>query len=437
MYKKVVSLLIAASACFFASAQQTREVNGGVDFQNVYNMGAKTGYSHWSVEVHGGLNTINDRAGKYFKDNKWGSCIKSNPQVGAQVEYTFTQFWGIGADYTWALCNQENYDCVDNEISAFVSVNMANLLAPYRSWKKFQAYANFGVGDAVASWKNVTDLKGNKMEDNTVATHPFVWPGLNLEYIFDDNLSFGLNGQARVFLADPEMGKCFHPTNNGGNTQYQANISVRYKFAGNRNVRNSNPKRQVDYSLDLKDQLTMINRQARRLDSLSQATAEEIESLKSENMALKRTVKAQQDSIENISRRAALAEATIYNPTETESKLIKASLSDLRFETGKAIIMPESYPSLDNLANLISSHLEWNVMLSGHTDSYGNPEKNLKLSKDRAAAVKDYLVKKGIDERRVRSAGFGDKDPIAPNNTPEGRAKNRRVELELFTKSAE
>lgn len=438
MNRKLLTLFFAVVTAFTANAQDgdVREVNGGVDFRNVYNMGKKNSYVKWSVELHGGINAVDDLDGKYLEGNKWASCVKNHPVFGVQGEYDFTQLWGIGFDYTWLKNDQKNYDNTVQEFSLFASANVANLFAPYRKLNKFNAYLNFGVGDALASWKNVTDNEdeNKKWKDDKIATHPFIYPGVQFEYNLDDMFSVGIGTQARIFFADPELGRCFHPTTNGGNINYIGTASVRYKFGADRNIRNSNIKKQVDYSLDIKDQLTLINRQARRIDSLAHASEAEISNLRAENERLRKELKTQQDSLDKVAKRTLEVERRVVNPSEDESKLIKASLSDLRFETGKAIIKVESYPSLDQLAELIKSHKEWNVMLSGYTDNAGDPEKNLILSRDRAAAVKAYLVNKGVDAGSIQSVGYGDKDPIAPNNTPAGRAKNRRVELELYTR---
>jgi outer membrane protein OmpA-like peptidoglycan-associated protein len=71
------------------------------------------------------------------------------------------------------------------------------------------------------------------------------------------------------------------------------------------------------------------------------------------------------------------------------------------------------------------------IKIEGHTDNAGDDDKNMKLSEDRAAAVKTYLVSKGVSEDRITSEGFGETMPIADNNTAAGKTKNRRVELKV------
>lgn len=112
-----------------------------------------------------------------------------------------------------------------------------------------------------------------------------------------------------------------------------------------------------------------------------------------------------------------------------EEEILKKAFSNLEFETGKDIIKQGSLSSLDELAELMKKKSSWKLKLSGHTDNQGNAAANLKLSERRAKAVKNYLVKKGIDDSRFKVEWFGHKKPIADNKTPEGRQKNRRVEM--------
>lgn len=106
-------------------------------------------------------------------------------------------------------------------------------------------------------------------------------------------------------------------------------------------------------------------------------------------------------------------------------------LSFVFFDTDKSILKPESFSSLDSLATLLITEKKYFITVTGHTDNSGDELKNLQLSKDRAKAVADYLVSKGVNPDRIRSEGKGSAIPVADNSTPEGRAKNRRVEYTL------
>lgn len=114
--------------------------------------------------------------------------------------------------------------------------------------------------------------------------------------------------------------------------------------------------------------------------------------------------------------------------TEVIKKLNDFSKSIL-FDTSKATIKAESTAKLDEIVKVMNEYSNANFKLEGHTDSTGNAAKNLQLSKDRAAAVKDYLIAKGVSADRLSSEGYGITKPIASNKTVEGRAQNRRVEI--------
>lgn len=110
----------------------------------------------------------------------------------------------------------------------------------------------------------------------------------------------------------------------------------------------------------------------------------------------------------------------------------KIVLNNILFELGKAILTTGSYGELDKLVGVLLDNPQMKIEISGHTDNTGNPVINAKLSTDRARAVVDYLVKKGIDRGRLSYMGYGSEQPIADNTTAAGKAKNRRVEFKVL-----
>ncbi|MCS6824905.1 MAG: OmpA family protein [Cytophagaceae bacterium] len=111
---------------------------------------------------------------------------------------------------------------------------------------------------------------------------------------------------------------------------------------------------------------------------------------------------------------------------------LNLAFQNLLFEVDKDIIKESSYPSLDALAKVMRNNPKYKLYLEGHTDSDGDDEHNMDLSKRRAAAVKKYLVSKGVQEYRITTDGFGETRPVDTNATPEGRKKNRRVEMNII-----
>ncbi len=107
-------------------------------------------------------------------------------------------------------------------------------------------------------------------------------------------------------------------------------------------------------------------------------------------------------------------------------------LEDCNFETGKANLEPESYAVIDELIAFMTRKEDEKIELGGHTDNVGKPAANLKLSQERAEAVRAYMIAKGIAEDRIMAKGYGSTVPIADNKTEEGRAQNRRTEVKLL-----
>jgi len=105
--------------------------------------------------------------------------------------------------------------------------------------------------------------------------------------------------------------------------------------------------------------------------------------------------------------------------------------ADAFFDFDKAVLKPEGKAKLDDLVNKIKAINLEVIIAVGHTDSVGSDAYNQKLSVRRSEAVKAYLVTKGIEKNRVYTEGKGEKQPVADNKTTEGRAKNRRVEIEV------
>ncbi|MDD3478791.1 MAG: OmpA family protein [Paludibacteraceae bacterium] len=106
-------------------------------------------------------------------------------------------------------------------------------------------------------------------------------------------------------------------------------------------------------------------------------------------------------------------------------------LNNIFFDFGKATLKPESNEELDNMVKILNENSKMEIQIAGHTDNVGSDDANMKLSDDRANAVRSYLISKGINETRITAKGFGETKPIATNDTDEGRQINRRVEFTI------
>ena len=136
-------------------------------------------------------------------------------------------------------------------------------------------------------------------------------------------------------------------------------------------------------------------------------------------------------------RREALASLsrppeTPASPTRCQDALAAAlGRRQIYFESNKAVIRPVSYPVLDRLAEAAKNCPARSIEISGHTDQRGSRQKNIRLSRNRAQAVIDYLIKKGVPAQRLTIVGYGPTKPVASNATATGMQRNRRVEFTL------
>ncbi len=108
-------------------------------------------------------------------------------------------------------------------------------------------------------------------------------------------------------------------------------------------------------------------------------------------------------------------------------------LEKVQFELGSDRLLEVSFPLLDEIARVMQENEQLElVQIEGHTDSTGGAARNRELSKQRAESVRQYLIGKGIGKDRMIAKGFGPDKPIQPNDTPEGRDANRRVEFNIL-----
>ena len=151
-----------------------------------------------------------------------------------------------------------------------------------------------------------------------------------------------------------------------------------------------------------------------------QATAEQLAVEQSARIAAeKKTGEAQ----------AALAKMAALK--EDERGMVITLSGSVLFRSGEATLMPGAETRLDQVVDALAAETNRSVLVEGYTDSQGTVDYNLDLSQRRANAVRDYLVHRGYPAGRVQARGIGEADPIADNNTDEGRANNRRVEIIL------
>jgi OmpA-OmpF porin, OOP family len=108
------------------------------------------------------------------------------------------------------------------------------------------------------------------------------------------------------------------------------------------------------------------------------------------------------------------------------------TLNNVYFETGSASLTSDSFAELKDLLEYMQLKKSTVIEIAGHTDNVGQPESNLLLSQRRAESVRDYLLRNGIERHRIAAKGYGEEQPVAANETAEGRMANRRTEVRIL-----
>jgi cytochrome c oxidase subunit 2 len=134
-----------------------------------------------------------------------------------------------------------------------------------------------------------------------------------------------------------------------------------------------------------------------------------------------------------VQQRAKAFSESIKTAVEATNPADKTlALENISFETGAATLTADSRFELDNLVTALNAYPAMRILIGGHTDNTGDPAANLVLSQQRAAAVLKYLTDRGIDASRLRATGYGDTQPLEPNDTEANRAANRRTEFTIL-----
>ncbi|HEV2349187.1 MAG TPA: OmpA family protein [Terriglobia bacterium] len=123
------------------------------------------------------------------------------------------------------------------------------------------------------------------------------------------------------------------------------------------------------------------------------------------------------------------AQLNLILETRDSARGLIVNISDVLFDTGKYTLRPGAREKLAKVSGIILAYPSLNLEVDGNTDSVGTEDSNMTLSENRANAVRDYLIEQGINAASVEARGFGESQPVATNDTAEGRQQNRRVEL--------
>ncbi len=137
---------------------------------------------------------------------------------------------------------------------------------------------------------------------------------------------------------------------------------------------------------------------------------------------------------EDLREELSTSEAASVN---RQGKILAVTLQgDVTFASGSARVKPAMYDEINRIADILKQYPQTRIRVEGHTDNVGAEASNMELSRQRAAAVKNLLVRRGIASSRIEVAPFGESQPIAPNSTEAGQQQNRRVEIKVIPTAA-
>jgi outer membrane protein OmpA-like peptidoglycan-associated protein len=171
-------------------------------------------------------------------------------------------------------------------------------------------------------------------------------------------------------------------------------------------------------------------RDAEALAREAEAKAREAE------QARRQALEAEQARAAEQAKAAALANEVANLKAQQTGRGLVLTVGDVLFAPGKAEVSPGARRSIDKLADFLKAYPRRKVLIEGHTDNTGDEDWNIKLSQQRADAVRDRLIEMGVAAQRIRTKGYGPKFPVVDNDTPDGRQQNRRVEVVVLDEGA-
>ncbi|MBE8719199.1 OmpA family protein [Sphingobacterium pedocola] len=440
-----VSVLIAAGMITTASFAQERNKTS---IEGTSPLGSTSEYRTWSVGVNAGL--LNQS--NIFGFNRDG-FDKLNHNVGysAYIKKQISPSFGLKAQYMGGKVGGINEDATGTDISEFETKTpwSAALSAEWTmantNWRFFNSfikpYVAVGLGGLNFETTSISaDGTSTTAEAQTKLYVP-VDAGLKFAVAKGINIDLGyqLNWANQDF--DGQAGGTFK---NDLFSYAHAGLEIALGNGSKPYLGNSNPVATLidDYTKkydelkserdalvasnnELKSQMNNLNEELK--DDDGDGVANKYDKCPNTPAGVK--VDGSGCPLPEMKNETKVIEKIVV--TEEDRKVVDEAIKNLEFDLGKSTIRSTSFSSLDRVAALLIEK-NFSLKLAGHTDNTGSMQTNLRLSKERAEAVKAYLVSKGANASRVEATGYGPNQPIATNATAEGRQQNRRVEFTLY-----
>jgi len=404
----------------------------------------------WSIGINGGLLTPYTVLGMKEQDFKspheeigYGGFIKDQilPSFGIQADFLAGKDAGAVTDFDQATGN--TYSKFNTKINYAIDL-VGNFTLANISWRHeqgfIQPYAILGGGliNYTATYTNAAGVANNEGK-----THDYYIPvGLGLKFDIAQGVNLDLGYQVNFVNADDFDGLVTGPTSDRFS---YAHVGLEFALGSRHKpqLATHNPvaSMRTEYLMDeqrLQIQVTQEQAQNQQLRS----------DLNTTNATLaKLTTDSDGDGVPDMYDKCpntptgtpvdgsgcplpARKDVKVY-VTQEDKEVVNQAVKNLEFDFGKATIREHSDESLNKLAQLLVNK-GFSLKLAGYTDNIGSVAANLKLSKDRAEAVKTYLAQQGADASKIQAEGYGKANPIATNKTDAGRQINRRVEFSIY-----
>jgi OOP family OmpA-OmpF porin len=421
----------------------------------------------WSIGIHGGLLTTFTVLGT--NNNLDFTSPGQELGYGGYIKKQFTPAFGIQADFlAGKLTGQDSHPQIGSSISEFKRFSTevawsgslsANLTLGNISWRNhksaIQPYLTVGAGymkyTPVVTYSDGT-IVNFKAGSDPALMGVFVPIGVGLKFDIARGVNIDLGYQVNFLFADNLDG-----FNYGGNNDKfsYAHIGLEFAIGSSSKPQLAAHNPVSSMRTEYLGQIDLVKKQLQaQIDSQKVAFAAE----KAKNIQLEKLMNTLAENNNKYSKDSdgdgvpdafdkcpgtppgtkvdgsgcplPKADVKVY-VTDDDKKIVKEAIQNLEFDLGKAEIRQQSFESLNKVAQLLIDK-NFSLKLAGHTDNIGTESGNMKLSKDRAEAVRAYLVSKGVNASRIEATGYGSTQPIAPNTTAIGRQFNRRVEFTLF-----
>jgi OOP family OmpA-OmpF porin len=455
-YSKIIAVFFVSILLSTKMIAQESSTNDAVKLFN-----GTQNFSTWSIGLNvGGLMPMSAFGGRN-DFSEW----ETNLGYGLYVKKQFSHVFGLQADFLGGKLSANNnrlwaglpppspYKSFSTDLNWSASLSAVATLGNI-NWSQLNTsikpYLSLGMG-AVGYESTLTTVENVEVNGhpNGAVTTMFIPVGIGFKARMSPSINLDFGYKVGFVDADDLDGYYKEPIVNDRFSY--GHIGLEFVINGKQKTQLARHNAPRQMSKEFADRDYALAEQIRLLNTSVTARDNEIKALKEEHDRMKKDTDADgvSDYFDKCPGTAmgtkvdgsgcayvTVVEKTPEAPTkiditDSDNTVVKEASSRLQFETGSAVIKTASFVYLNKVADILIKK-NANIKLTGYTDNVGSEATNLKLSTNRANAVKNYLIKQGVAPEHISAMGYGEADPIATNKTAAGRAKNRRVEFSIY-----